>query len=169
MSLIGFLAGRDQYKAATNAVLAQHVLTRLDSGQKKAIVTSIVNRLKSKYHYTEEDIVLTLNNDDRICQLNLVAHACHDLRMPPTINDGRGWRRLRHPLISAGFVKQKQLESAIDHIRQKTGISVDWPGSDVKIDFLPWWQSKAWHSCGRPGGCDLAGNSGGFIVWSIRA
>ena len=143
MGLIGFLTGRDQGKAATNAVLAQHFLTSLDSTQKKAIITSIINRLKSKYHYTDEDIVLSLNDDDRICQLNLVAHACRDLHMRPTIDDGRGWRRLRHPVISAGFVNQKQLESAIEHIREKTGISVDWPGSDAKIDFLPWWQSKA--------------------------
>jgi hypothetical protein len=143
MGLIGFLTGRDQYKAATNAVLAQHFLAQLDGVQRRAIIMSIIKRLKSKYHYTDEDIVLRLNNDDRICQLNLVAHACRDLQIPPTLDDGRGWRRLRHPLISAGFVKQKQLESAVDHIRQKTGISVDWPGSDVRIDFLPWWQTKA--------------------------
>jgi len=143
MGLIGFLTGRDQDKAATNAVLAQHTLTRLDSAQKKAIITSIINRLKLKYNYTDEDVVLNLNNDDRICQLNLVAHACRDLQMPPTVDDGRGWRRLRHPLITAGFVKQKQLDHAVEYIRQKTGISVDWPGSNVKIDFLPWWQSKA--------------------------
>ena len=143
MGLIGFLTGRDPNKAATNAILAQHLLTHLDNTQKKAIITSVINRLKSKYNYTDREVVLSLNKDDRICQLNLVAHACSDLHMPPTVDDGRGWRRLRHPVISAGFVKQKHLESAIDHIRQRTGISVDWPGNDVRIDFLPWWQSKA--------------------------
>jgi hypothetical protein len=54
MGLIGFLTGRDQYNAAINAVLAQHFLTHLDSTKKKAIVTSVINRLKSKYNYTDE-------------------------------------------------------------------------------------------------------------------
>jgi hypothetical protein len=140
---LGFLTGRDQDKAATNAVLAQHILERLDNAQKKAIITSIINRLKRKYNYSDEDVVLSLNQDDRICQLNLIALACRELQMPPPVSDGRGWRRLRHPLISAGSVKQKHLDSAKEYIHQTTGISVDWPGSNVKIDFIPWYQSKA--------------------------
>jgi hypothetical protein len=143
MGLIGTLTGGDEYKAATNAILAQHLLAQLDSAQKKAIITSIVNRLKSKFNLTDEEVVLELNNDDRVCQLNLVARACHDLQIPPTVQDGRGWRRLRRPLIPAAFVKQKQIESAIDHVRERAGISVDWPGSDVKIDFMPWWRRNA--------------------------
>jgi hypothetical protein len=143
MGLIGFLTGRDQDKAATNAVLAQLILAHLNSSQKKAVITSIINRLKKKYNDSDEAVVVSLNEDDRICQLNLVALACYELQIPPTVDGGRGWRRLRHPLISAGLVKQQQLESAINYIRLKTGIDVKWPGSNVKIDFLPWYQSKA--------------------------
>jgi hypothetical protein len=58
MGLIGLFTGLDKNKAATNAVLASHLLDLLDRQQKHNIATLISDHiLQSRYQCTADDVL----------------------------------------------------------------------------------------------------------------
>lgn len=107
------------------------------------MVVYIVDGFQSNGRHSTDRIVRFICNESRAAQLNLVAMACASLGIEPRINDGIGWRRVKQPHISGGAVKPIHIELIVKHIKRKTGVTVEWPGDDVKIDFLGWYKGRA--------------------------
>ncbi len=139
MGLISLLTGWDQNKAATNAVLASHLLARLDRQQKQNIATLIADHLKSSRD-TAEDVLRALNNNCRVTQMNFIALACNDLGIEPPISC---WLPIRNPYLVGGYTKETDISFAVRLFARKNGVSINWPGDDVKVDFLGWYDGQA--------------------------
>jgi hypothetical protein len=136
----------DQNKAAINAVLASHLLARLDRQQKQNIATLIVDQiLKSRYRATAEDVLRKLNNNCRVTQMNFIALACNDLGIEPPIPKSC-WLPIRNPYSVGGHTKETDISSTVRWFARRNGVSINWPGDEVKVDFLGWY--------GRPSGCE---------------
>ena len=143
MGVLGLLTGWDQDQAATNAVLANHLWARLDSEQKRIIIKLIVyNHLKNNNRRSIDDIIYILNEQCRVTQMNFVALACRDLGIEPPIDDRVGWRNIRNPYSVGGHTKKRDISAVIRWFARNKGVSVDWPGDNVKIDFLSWYQTE---------------------------
>lgn len=144
MGFIGLITGFDQDKAATNAVLASHLLPGLDKQQKKNIATLIAEQiLNSRYRGTADDVLRELNNNCRVTQMNFIAMACNDLGVKPPIDDGVGWRHVSNPYSVGGHTKERDISAVVRWFARKNGVSINWPGDDVKVDFLDWYEGSA--------------------------
>ena len=143
MGLIGLLTGWDQDKAAGNAVLASHLLSRVNRQQKENIAGLIASHiLKSRYRGTAEDVLRELNGDCRVTQMNFVALACRDLGIAPPFDDSVGWRNIRNPYMVGGHTKPRVINVSIWYINKNFCIHIDWPGDEVTIDFLSWYNGQ---------------------------
>ena len=144
MGLFGLLTGWDQDKAADNAVQANHLLPRLNEQQKKEIVTHIANKISIFYggRKPNEKILRDLSNDCRVTQLNFVALACNDLGIEPPIQDGVGWRSIRNPYAVGGHTKERDISACVRWFAKRYGVSINWPGDDVKLDFRTWYSGQ---------------------------
>jgi hypothetical protein len=88
---------RGTVQAATNVVLAQHLLPHLDQQHKKWIIAHIIQQLKLEFGQTAEQAMRDLNQQGRIPQLSIVAFASDFLEIYPRINLGHGccWIQIR--------------------------------------------------------------------------
>jgi hypothetical protein len=139
MGLFGLLTGWDQNKAANNAVLASHLAEHLDGEQKKAIATLIANSiLRFRTRGSAEVILRELNKNCRVTQMNFIALACNDLGIQPLIK-GSDWLSVRNPYLVGGYTKEKDISFSVRWYEKRSGVRVNWPGDDVKVDFLNWY------------------------------
>lgn len=144
MGFISLLTGWDQDKAAGNAVLVSHLLLSLDRQQKRNIAGFMANHvIKSGYRGTVEDVLRALNRECRVTQLNCVACACENLGIAPPINDDVGWRSIKNPFVAGGHTKSRWIDANISYIKKTFGIDIDWPGDEVRVDFLAWYAGQA--------------------------
>jgi hypothetical protein len=132
MGIIGLLTGWEQDTAAGKAVLANHLLPYLDSGQRNKIILYIVDEFQRDGRHSSDKIIQFICTESRASQLNLVAMACASLGIEPRINDGIGWRRVKQPHISGGAVKPIHIELNIKYTKRKTGVMVEWPGEPTQ-------------------------------------
>lgn len=138
MGLIGLFTGLDQWQAAKNAVLASHLLPRLDRQQKEIIAALIADHLRG----TAEDVLRELNNNCRVTQMNFIALACSDLGIEPPIPNS-SWQPIRNPYSVGGYTKERDISLQVRWFALKNGVSINWPGDDVKVDFLDWYEGQA--------------------------
>ena len=135
MGILGNLTGWNQYNAAGNAILANHVLPYLDERNKHEIICFIAKSFRTNIF----DVTEYLNLSNRVEQLNFVAAACGNIGIEPILKDGIGWRFMKNPK-DAGFVKQDDIDYAIKDVERKTRTKVNWPGNDERIDFTAWYR-----------------------------
>jgi hypothetical protein len=143
MGIISLLAGWEQDTAAGNAVLANHLLPYLESDQREGIVSYIVEVFQSDGRHSIEVIMRFICDESRAAQLNLVAMACASLGIEPKIDDGIGWRRVKQPHIAGDAVKPIHIELVVKYIKRKTGVTVEWPIDDQRIDFNQWYDCRS--------------------------
>ena len=136
MGLFGSLTGWDQDKAAGNAVLANHLLPYLSKNERIDVLNVMVKALGSGK--VDEYVIKIINRNSRVSQLNCVAMACGYLGIAPKLDDGVGWRNVKQPQFSGENVRKTNIEATVNYLKKKTGVLIDWPGDDVKIDFSSW-------------------------------
>jgi hypothetical protein len=143
MGMLGLLTGWDQMNAAGNAILENHILPYLDSEKRRDIAIYIINGFKSTRYYSTEELLDHMSTESRAGQLNLIATACAGLQINPKVNDGIGWRWIKRPHVAGWHVKPIDIELSIKWLKKKTGVDVDWPGDDARIDFHEWYYGQA--------------------------
>jgi hypothetical protein len=137
MGLIGQLTGWDQFGAQQNAVLASHLLDTTTPDLRQQIATRIVNRLSEIYHgkRSVEELLEDLNNRPRGVQMQFVALASIDLGISPNIPNHFFSSRVQNPYRAKDWVSEKEILYTVNSTKKLSGIAVNWPGNDVKIDF----------------------------------
>jgi TPR repeat protein len=138
VGLLSYLTGWEQDKAAGNAVLANHLLPYIGKEKRKDIVQYLITAYRAP-RYQPEEILRILNDETRAAQLNCVAMACVAIGIEPILKDGIGWRVVKQPHIAGNAVKPINIELCIKWAKIKTGVEVEWPGDDAKIDFTEWY------------------------------
>lgn len=136
MGLIGRLTGWDQFGAQQNAVLASHLLDTITPDLKQKIAAHIVNRLFEIYHRrrTVEELLEDLNNEPRGLQMQFVALACIDLGISPNIKN-HAFTYIANPYQARDWASDKEVGYTVQSTQKVSGIAVNWPGNDVKVDF----------------------------------
>ncbi len=99
---MGFLSslfkGNKGFAAATNALLAEHMLPTLSSDQKDQVRAQIshIFRAGGFPNITDDFIYTQFHSESRVVQLNLVALALNDLGIEPPYK-GEFWHEVRNP------------------------------------------------------------------------
>jgi hypothetical protein len=75
--------------------------------------------------------------------MNFIVLACNDLGIEPPIDDRVGWRPIRNPYSVGGHTKERDISAVVRWFAKNKGVSVDWPGDDVGVDFLSWYAGQA--------------------------
>jgi hypothetical protein len=91
---------------------------------------------------TAEDVLRELNNNCRVTQMNFIALACINLGIEPPIPNSC-WLPIRNPYSVGGYTKETDISFAVRLFARKSGVSINWPGDDVKVDFLGWYDDQA--------------------------
>ena len=140
MGLFGLLAGWDQNKAANNAVLANHLLQQLGWKQKQDIAKLIVENM-CRNRFAATDALDSLNRACRVTQMNFIALACSDLGIEPSIASST-WLPIPNPFSVGGHTKEEDISFSVRWYEKKSGVRINWPGDDLKVDFLTWYNGQ---------------------------
>lgn len=143
MGLIGLLTGWDQNKAAINSVLATHAASKLDLQQKRDVARLIAKHiLDSRNRGTAEAVLQELNNECRVIQMNFIALACNELGIAPKLSS-TSWLPIRNPYSVGTHTKEEDISASVKWFESRTGVRINWPGDEVKEDFLAWYHGRA--------------------------
>ncbi|WP_425221733.1 hypothetical protein [Pseudomonas sp.] len=92
--------GTKGFAAATNALLAEHMLPTLTEAQGDDIREQIAYILSAGggMHMDREQVYIQFNSLPRVMQLNLIALALNDLGVSPPFK-GEFWHEVRNPFL----------------------------------------------------------------------
>ena len=112
---MGFFAtlfkGTKGFSAATNALLAEHMLSEMDEDAKREIRDQIayIFRAGGFPNITDELIERRFNSASRFVQLNFIALALNDLGIEPSFK-GEFWHEVRNP-FQPNICDEREIEA----------------------------------------------------------
>lgn len=140
MGFLGSLIGLDQQWQAQNGVLASHLLETASSEEKIQIAMGLIHVMQvGSRNYTEsiESILAELSSKTRIIQMNFVAIACASQSILPRL-DRTEFERVRNPYLADSTTTLGYIPIVINTCAKQTGIRINWPGNEIKENFLEW-------------------------------
>lgn len=132
MGLLGKLFGWDQAMSTMNAVLASHLIEHATTEVRKNIARQVVAIFQSVNRMSTEDALDKLSKEDRAVQMNFIALACDNLGIAPTVPKNV-WTRIRNPFLAGREATPLYIETAIETVRKKDGVSVSWVDKPVNF------------------------------------
>lgn len=135
MGVFGSLFGWDQSMGAVNAVLANHLVATASNQQRKRIATEVGNIISSVQRRDINTVLRELSQASRAIQMNFVALACDNLGISPPIPNNV-WTRVNNPYVVGTQVDNQRINAAIAAIKKQDGVTVSWPGTSTKINFV---------------------------------
>jgi hypothetical protein len=159
MGLFGKLIGWDQQKDAHNAVLANYVAETASPQLKKEIVERLIiiqQRVTGGGRGDPHAILADLCDRPRIVQMNFIALACNNLGIPSGLN-GLSFMDVQNPYHAQNDSSLNRIVVSLKDLSRRSGRNLNWPGNDVRIDFLAW-----------AGSSDLGGATTSFCDGSSR-
>ncbi len=116
--------GTKGFSAATNALLAEHVLGTLTVGEKDNVRKQIehIFRAGGSPNISDDFIFRKFNRETRAVQLNLVAMALNDLGIFPPF-EGEFWHEVRNP-FRAGIVDSADIEAVQERLLNQHGSNI---------------------------------------------
>lgn len=129
------LSGGAGFAGANNAHLAELVIKRLTTSEKKRVAEKVVDMGMSAggHRMNTEQFKDFFNDRDRLCQLNVIALALAHLDIDPNIA-GESWMLVNHPFALP--TDSNDLQTNASHFRRKHNLSVS-VGTD-RIDIRKW-------------------------------
>lgn len=96
--------GTKGFSTATNALLAEATLPKLDASQRNRIKSKVLQVLKSggMARHSDEYLSSFFDRQPRLVQLNFVAIACQELNIKPAI-DGEIWCDVKNPFLPNAY------------------------------------------------------------------
>lgn len=135
MGLLGKLLGTDKFSAATNALLAEHLISTLSTHQKSELRAYIpVVFSHAGLSMSEDQALNKFNRDSRFEQLNILAMALNEMGFEPNIS-GEFWQEVRNPYMP-GLDNPSHVEAVRTRLKKSRGVDVSIGAGS--LDILSW-------------------------------
>jgi len=154
MGLLGRMTGWNQTKDAHNAVLASYLAETASAEMKREIANRLILIMQRASRGRVDDsqsILEDLSTRPRIVQMNFIALACNSLGIPPGVG-GLSFADTDNPYLADDQRSLDRIGVAINDLSRRSRQRLDWPGNDVRVDFLSWAGFQLGVSSGVGGG-----------------
>jgi hypothetical protein len=82
-------------------------------------------------------ILSDLSDQPRIVQMSFIALACNSLGIPPGVR-GVSFANVENPYLADDVRSVSRISVAMTDLSRRAGKPLDWPGNDVKVNFISW-------------------------------
>ena len=141
MGFFSSLIGWDKTMGAVNAVLASHLIDALDPMRRQQVAVQVAHAIQRvNPGHRPEELLRHLSGQGRVAQMNFIALACDDLRIPPSVPNNV-WTRVKNPYEIAAQIDRDRIAMALDAVLKQDGVAIRWPGADVRVDFVKMYET----------------------------
>ena len=140
MGIFGRLTGWDQQLEAKNALLASHFVANSSADERSRVAKKMVElsqNARGGSRGGQHEILAELSDASRITQMNFVAVACGMLMMTSKIT-GVNFEYVANPYKTDNYSSLGYIPIIAKTIKKQHGVHIEWPGNEVKEDFLAW-------------------------------